>query len=70
MSSTGTAICADNNVKHRESSVASENAIPDSRSAIILNALLDSLSFALFYLPFSSLTHLVNAAWLSLIAQI
>jgi hypothetical protein len=68
MSTAGTAVAAD--AIERDSAVASENALPDSRFSILLGAVLDSLSLVLFYLPFSTLTHLVKAAWLSLIAEI
>lgn len=82
MSGAGTAVAADvgvddSGINDCKPAVAAEDPISNSpsrfsrsRFSLIAGALLDSLSFALFYLPFSSLTHLVNAAWRSLLAEI
>jgi hypothetical protein len=40
-----------------------------SRLALLLSGILDSISFALFYLSFSSLTHLFTAICCRLLAE-
>jgi len=40
-----------------------------SRFSLLLSGILDSISFALFYLSFSTLTHLFRAIWCRILAD-
>jgi hypothetical protein len=46
-----------------------ESATSYSRFSLLLSGILDSFSFALFYLSFSSLTHMLHAIWYRLVTE-
>ncbi len=46
-----------------------ESATSYSRFSLLLSGILDSFSFALFYLSFSSLTHMLHAIWYRLVIE-
>lgn len=46
-----------------------ERRTPYSRLCVLLSGILDSFSFALFYLSFSSLTHVLHTIWYRLVTE-
>jgi hypothetical protein len=46
-----------------------ERVILDSRWSLLLPGILDSISFALFYVSFPALTHLISSMWYRLSAD-
>ena len=68
MRAAGAAVAVSQKSSNR--SAQPEGAILSSRFSLILSAILDSISFALFYLSFSALTQVLGALWCRLLAEV
>jgi hypothetical protein len=67
MNTAGTAVAV--SVETVDSTSPTGRVVSSSRFPVIFAALLDSISFALFYLPFSSVSDLIGGMWCSMLAK-